>query len=301
MSNTFLNPGNGESRNSSGPTVTPGQPAGFNVRIASLYPQQPNIFVPCPLQPSQSQPGSPSVPGNQSQQPQYMYPPGAYGMPPWPMYGQSPQQTGMQPGGGASPPQQQGQQSGTASPTTPPGPSDAPNAAYPTGPMWAGSFPPQPGQQFPSGTPAFSPQMGMYGMPPWAMAGPPAMPMSPNMTGSDSSQAQQAAMYQQHMQAAPWQFGPNGVPGWPAWPPSMYSMYPNAHPGFQGTPPAPIAPASPTSEGSESTSGRNVSPTPSAAPVPPPYTEPKSNEEPQKISNAVTQGDVPPFHISLLT
>jgi hypothetical protein len=173
--------------------------------------------------------------------------------------------------------------------------------------MWPppGSFPPQPGQQFPSGPPTFSPQMGMYGMPPWAMAGPPTMPMSPNMTGSDSSQAQQAAMYQ-HMQASPWQFGPNGVPGWPAmaaWPPSMYSMYPNAYPGFPGSPPAPIAPAPPTSEGTKSPPGRDVSPTPSAAAMPPPYTEPKSNKskEPQKISSASAEGDVPLIHISVLT
>jgi hypothetical protein len=223
-------------------------------------------------------------------------------MPPWLMYGQSPQQTGMQPGSAASPPQQQSHQSGTASPTA----SNAPNAEYPTGPMLAasGSFPPQPGQQFPNGTPTFSPQMGMYGMPPWAMAGPPAIPMSPNMTSSDPSQAQQAAMYQQNMQAAPWQFG---VPGWPAmatWPPPMHSMYPNAYPGFPGSPPAPITPASPMPEGFKSPSSLDVSPTPSAVAMSPPYTEPKSNkksQEPQGISNAAAQGDVPLFDISLLT
>jgi hypothetical protein len=214
-------------------------------------------------------------------------------MPPWPMDGQVPQQIGMQPGVAASPPQQQGQQSGAASPTA----SDAPNAVYPTSPMWtaSGSFPPQFGQQFPNGTPTFSPQMGMYGLPLWAMAGPPVMPMSPNMTSSDLPQAPQTTMYQQNMQAVPWQFDPTGVTGWPAMASrltSMYSMYPIAHPGFPSSPPVPIATAFPTSEGSES---------PSAAAMPPPYSEPISNKKLQRSQGISNTGDVPPFHILLLT
>jgi hypothetical protein len=328
--------------NSSGSSVALGRPANIiTANTISLYPQQqPNTSVPgtfqlsqpmvstTPIWPSQGQlpqpPGLPSVPGNQSHPPQNMSAPGAFpGAPagsPWPMSGQFPQHTGMQPAGAASPIQQQAHQTSTASPAV----SSAPYAMYatspPSQPAWAvpASFSPQPGQQSPSGTATSSPsqgQAGMYGMPPWAMAGLPPMPMSPQMTGSqltDPSYALQAAMYQQYMQAAPWQFGPGGVPGWPpmpAWPPWMYSVYPNAHPGVPTSPTVPPANVSPTSQSPQSSLSPGALPGPGPSAVPPPYTEPqRSNEsedsstsKAQRSSDVVGQGDASVFHVLALS
>jgi hypothetical protein len=276
----------------------------------AFQPSQPMASA-TPIWPSQGQlpqhSGSPSVPGNQFQSPQNMFAPGTFPGPPpgspWPMPGQFPLQTGIQPAGAASP-IQQAQQSSTASP----GVFGGPRAVYPTSPpsqpasAASGSFP-QSGQQSPGGT-ASSPSQGqavMHEMLPWAMAGLPPMPTSPQMTGSqtiDPSQAQQAAMYQQYLQASPWQFGPAGVQGWPP-PPWIYSMYPNAYPGFPTSPPAPPATAppatlSPTSTGSKSPPSPSTSPGPGPSASPPPYNESKRSDKSQDPSRNVNQksGDI---------
>lgn len=311
---SFSDPGSSDSK----PAL--GQPANINMTsypqqqpVASLWgafqPPQPMASA-TPIWPSQGQlplhPGSPSVPENQFQPPQHMFAPGIFpGAPPgspWPMPGQFPLQTGIQPTGTASP-IQQAQQSTTASPAVFGGPRTVNPTCPPLQPASAapGSFP-QPGQQFPGGN-ASSPSQGqavMHGMPPWAMTGLPPMPTSPQMTGSqtiDPSQAQQVAMYQQYMQALPWQFGPGGVQGWP--PPLMYSMYPNAYPGFPTSPPAPPATVSPTSNSSKSPPSPSTSPGPGPSASPPPYNESKRSNKSQdpsrntnkKSGDVVNQGD----------
>lgn len=221
---------------------------------------------------------------------------------PWSPPGQFASQNAM----GAGSPIPQAYQPGFTSPMM----LGAPYAAYGHGshmaPGWVApsGLQPQPGQQLPPGGAPFNPfqgQMGQFGVPPWAGAssppssptstGSPGLPMSTHSQLPDPSQAQQAAMFQQYMQAAQWQLGPNGtpVPMWPP-PPWMYSMYS----GFPTSPPmAPVSstPASPIQapsvpESIKSTAGPTGSSSAGPSAPLPPYTEANPGHESHGSSNA---------------